>query len=54
MESKKALILLHKKGLIEWSGFNSAVKSIEKKTASKEVVEWVEFTVGRLEPNDYS
>ncbi len=29
-------------------------KATISKISSKEVVEWVEFTVGRLDPNDYS
>jgi uncharacterized phage protein (TIGR02220 family) len=42
-EANLALVLLQKKGLIEWSGYKNAVKNIEKKSASKEVIEIIDF-----------
>ena len=42
-EAKLPLIDLHEKGVINWSGYNAAKKSIEKKEINPDVVEAVNF-----------
>ena len=42
-ESKKDLISLHEKNIINWSGYKTAIKSLDKKENNPHVVEIIDF-----------
>lgn len=42
-EAKLALMLMHKKGIIKWSGYNAAVKSVENAKVSPDIKEAITF-----------
>jgi uncharacterized phage protein (TIGR02220 family) len=40
---KEDLVLLHKQNILSWSGYNAAVKSIEKEKVTPEIINIIEF-----------